>query len=110
MKMKTTETEKWIIFDLDMTEHQESIDYMKDTGTGNIKWEGKLDTGTGIFDFEYEDCWTEDNGGDRATIFADNRPKDMSDDEWDNFKEIMEEYLQDEYSKNKQDWRGIDYG
>jgi hypothetical protein len=105
--IETTETEKWTIFDLDKTEHQESTDYIKDTGTGTIKWEGKLDTGTdtGIFDFRYEDYWTEDNGGSCGRITSP-RPKNMSEEEWDNFQEIMEIFLDDEYTKNKQDWRG----
>jgi len=105
MKMKTEiKTDKWDISNFEMTDHQEHIDYMKDTGSGIYVWTGTLNTDKGSFNFSWTDEWTEDNGGDCGEITS-LKPKDMSKKDWEELKEWMLEYIEEEYSKNRQEWR-----
>ena len=105
-KWEDVKTENWIIYDFEMIEHEETYDYVKERGTGTMKWAGKLDTDNiGIFDFEYVDTWTVDNGGDSAIIKSP-KPKGMKKEIWENLKDLMEAYLREDYSKNKIDWVG----
>ncbi len=94
---------RFAIYEIDMVENQETRDNLRETGTGIIIWNGTLETPKGLFKFEMEKSWTEDNGGEGTKILSE-KPKDMTDEEWDDFKDEMEEFILEDYQNNKRDW------
>lgn len=97
------EGDKMYIEILEKIKDKEHIDRIRGISEGSKEWKGTAVYGSRKFNFIFTDFWTADNGS-KSALITSKKPPFMSDDEWDNLTEIMEEFIEEDYHKNLSDW------
>lgn len=96
------------IYDLELIRDTIYEDGIEDRYEYNKEWQGKVNYQRYEYMFLLKHFKTECNGSTTAVISSNQKPKDMTEEEWDNIIDYLQEYIEKDYRENWEDWTGIE--